>query len=181
VELFEHTALELKELLGNRETSATEIARSVFDRIYEVEPDVHAYVTLTEELAPASAKDVDRKLAAGDELGPLAGIPVAVKDNMATKGVLTTASSRILSNHIPVYSATVVRKLYDAGMVMTGKTNMDEFAMGSSTETSYFGPTRNPWQLEAVPGGSSGGSAAAIAARTGSASTNFQRRIRTSM
>ena len=164
MELFEHTALELKELLGNRETSATEIARSVFDRIYEVEPDVHAYVTLTEELAPASAKDVDRKLAAGDELGPLAGIPVAVKDNMATKGVLTTASSRILSNHIPVYSATVVRKLYDAGMVMTGKTNMDEFAMGSSTETSYFGPTRNPWQLEAVPGGSSGGSAAAIAA-----------------
>ncbi len=164
MEFFEYTAHELKSLLAKKDVSAVDVAKSVYDRIFEVEPDVHAYVTLTEEIALAEARTTDKKIAAGEKLGPLAGIPLAVKDNMATKGVLTTASSRILSNFIPVYNGTVVQKLYDAGMVMTGKTNMDEFAMGSSTETSYFGVTHNPWNRETVPGGSSGGSAAAVAA-----------------
>lgn len=164
MEFFEYTAHELQKLLKAKEVSAVDVAKSVYDRISEVEPDVHAYVTLTENMALAEAASIDKKRAAGETLGPLAGIPVAVKDNMATKGVLTTCSSRILSNHYPVYNGTVVQKLYDAGIVMTGKTNLDEFAMGSSTETSYFGTTRNPWNIETVPGGSSGGSAAAVAA-----------------
>ncbi len=164
MEFFEYTAHELQKLLAAKEVSAEDVAKSVYDRIAEVEPDVHAYVTLTEEMALAEAKEIDKKRAAGEKLGPLAGVPVAVKDNMATKGVLTTCSSRILGNHIPVYNGTVVQKLYDAGIVMIGKTNMDEFAMGSSTETSYYGTTKNPWNTDTVPGGSSGGSAAAVAA-----------------
>jgi aspartyl-tRNA(Asn)/glutamyl-tRNA(Gln) amidotransferase subunit A len=164
MEFFDYTAHELLELLENRDISAVELVQSVNDRIAEVEPDVKAYVTITEELALAEAAAIDKKRIAGDTVGPLAGIPVAVKDNMSTKGVLTTCSSRILSNFIPVYNGTVVQKLYDSGIVMTGKTNLDEFAMGSSTETSYYGATHNPWDLDTVPGGSSGGSAAAVAA-----------------
>jgi aspartyl-tRNA(Asn)/glutamyl-tRNA(Gln) amidotransferase subunit A len=164
MEFFEYTGHELQKLYAAKEVSAEDVAKSVYDRITEVEPDVHAYVTLTEEMAMAEAKTIDQKRAAGESLSPLAGIPVAVKDNMATKGILTTCSSRILSNFIPVYNGTAVQKLYDAGIVMTGKTNLDEFAMGSSTETSYYGTTRNPWNLATVPGGSSGGSAAAVAA-----------------
>jgi aspartyl-tRNA(Asn)/glutamyl-tRNA(Gln) amidotransferase subunit A len=164
MEFFEYMGHELQKLLWAKEVSAEDVAKSVYDRIAEVEPDVHAYVTLTEEMALAEARAIDKKRAAGESLGPLAGIPVAVKDNMATKNILTTCSSHILSNHIPVYNGTVVQKLYDAGIVMTGKTNLDEFAMGSSTETSYYGTTRNPWNLATVPGGSSGGSAAAVSA-----------------
>lgn len=164
MEFFEYTGHELQKLLTAKEVSAVDVAKSVYDRISEVEPDVHAYVTLTENMALAEAKAIDKKRAEGEKLSPLAGIPVAVKDNMATKGILTTCSSRILGNHFPVYNGTVVQKLYAAGIVMTGKTNMDEFAMGSSTETSYFGATRNPWDISTVPGGSSGGSAAAVAA-----------------
>ncbi len=164
MEFFEYTCHELQKLLSAKEVSAEDVAKSVYDRVAEVEPDVHAYVTLTEEMALATAKEIDKKRSAGEKLGPMAGVPVAVKDNMATKSVLTTCSSRILGNHFPVYNGTVVQKLYDAGIVMTGKTNMDEFAMGSSTETSYYGVTRNPWNTDTVPGGSSGGSAAAVAA-----------------
>jgi aspartyl-tRNA(Asn)/glutamyl-tRNA(Gln) amidotransferase subunit A len=164
VDYFDYTAREIKELLADKQVTASEVTQSVFDRIVEVEPDVRAYVTLTEEIALAEAKAIDKKIAAGEDAGILGGIPFAVKDNMATKGVLTTSSSKILSNFIPVYNGTAVQKLYDAGIVMTGKTNLDEFAMGSSTETSFYGTTHNPWDLDTVPGGSSGGSAAAVAA-----------------
>lgn len=162
--LYQHTAKELHEKLLAKECSAKEIAESVFERIDACEERVNAYVTLEKESALAAAEAVDKKLAAGEEIGPLAGIPVAVKDNICTEGVLTTCSSRMLYNFRPPYNATVVEKLRGADYVMTGKTNMDEFAMGSSCETSYFKKTANPHDLSRVPGGSSGGSAAAVAA-----------------
>jgi aspartyl-tRNA(Asn)/glutamyl-tRNA(Gln) amidotransferase subunit A len=146
------------------ETSSQQITEQVYERIAEVEPEVRAYVTLTREQALEAAAEADKKFKAGEAAGPLAGMPVAVKDNMATKGILTTASSKILSDFIPIYDNAVVSRLKEASAVITGKTNLDEFAMGSSTETSYFGATRNPWDLKTVPGGSSGGSAAAVAA-----------------
>ncbi|MQL52008.1 Asp-tRNA(Asn)/Glu-tRNA(Gln) amidotransferase subunit GatA [Desulfofundulus thermobenzoicus] len=158
------TAHELGDLLRKKEISAEEITRAVFNRIDRVEERVKAYVTLTREQALEQARAVDKKMAAGEELPPLAGIPVAIKDNMCTRGVRTTCSSKILYNFIPPYNATVVDKLQAAGTVMVGKTNLDEFAMGSSTENSGLFTTANPWDLERVPGGSSGGSAAAVAA-----------------
>ena len=164
MELFNQPAHELMRMMYTGEISALEIAKSVFKRIEMVEPKVEAYVTLTEGQAAAQAKEADAKIKKGEGRGSLFGIPLAIKDNMCTKGVLTTCSSGILKNFIPVYDGTVVRKVSDAGLIMTGKTNLDEFAMGSSTETSFFGTTRNPWDLETVPGGSSGGSAAAVAA-----------------
>lgn len=164
MELYNFTAHELNERLVKKEISAEELTRAVFERIAQVEEKVKAYVTLTEEIALAKAREVDQKIKAGEKIGPLAGIPTAIKDNMCTKDILTTCSSKILSNYIPVYNGTAVSKAFEADIVMTGKTNMDEFAMGSSTETSYFGVTRNPWDLNTVPGGSSGGSAAAAAA-----------------
>ena len=162
--LYRHTAKELHEKLLKKECSAAEIAQSVFARIDACEERVGAYVTLEREGAMAAAQAVDQKIAAGEEIGPLAGIPVAVKDNICTEGVLTTCSSRMLYNFKPPYNATAVEKLRGAGYVMTGKANMDEFAMGSSCETSYFKKTANPHDLARVPGGSSGGSAAAVAA-----------------
>ena len=162
--LYQLTAKELHRKLCNKECSAREVTESVLGRIDACEERVGAYVTLDREGALAAAGEVDKKIAAGEAIGPLAGIPVAVKDNICTKDILTTCSSRMLYNFRPPYDATVVERLRSAGYVMTGKANMDEFAMGSSTETSYFKKTANPHDLARVPGGSSGGSAAAVAA-----------------
>jgi aspartyl-tRNA(Asn)/glutamyl-tRNA(Gln) amidotransferase subunit A len=146
------------------DVSATEITRSVLGRIEEVEGDVRAYLTRTPELALATAAAVDDARSREEAPGWIAGVPVAIKDVICTKGVRTTAASRILENYVPPYSATVAERLEGASLPMLGKTNMDEFAMGSSTENSAYFPTHNPWDLDRVPGGSSGGSAAAVAA-----------------
>ena len=163
-ELYTLTAHELRDLISTRKVSSLEVTQSVLARIESVENSVKSYVTVMADLALARAKEVDERLAGGKDIGPLAGIPVAIKDNMSTRGVLTTCSSKILYNYKPIYDATVVERLNRDGAVAVGKTNLDEFAMGSSTENSGFFPTRNPWKLSAVPGGSSGGSAAAVAA-----------------
>ena len=164
MELYYLSAKEITERIKTKELSAVEVAKATFDRIEAVEPRVQAYVTVTRELGLKMAQEVDEKIARGEDPGPLAGVPVAIKDNMSTAGIRTTCSSKILENYIPPYDATVVEQLKKAGAVFTGKTNLDEFAMGSSTENSRFFPTKNPWDLERVPGGSSGGSAASVAA-----------------
>jgi len=158
------TAHELHALLLNKEVTSVELVESVFERIEKSEAKVQAYVTLTKENALKQAREVDKKIAANEKIGPLEGIPIALKDNLCTKGILTTCSSKILNNYVPPYDATVVKNLKLVGSVTLGKTNMDEFAMGSSTENSGIHPTHNPWDLKRVPGGSSGGSAAAVAA-----------------
>lgn len=158
MDLYKDTASKLSLKLKNKEITPADITESVFKRIDEVEDKVKAYVTVLEQ----EAKDISSSH--NPEADPLSGIPVAVKDNMCTKGVLTTCSSKILGNFIPVYNGTVVNKINDAGLITTGKTNLDEFAMGSSTENSAIQVTANPWDLKRVPGGSSGGSAAAVAA-----------------
>lgn len=156
---------ELHEKLVKREISSEELTRDYFAAIAERDGEIGAYLTLTEKEALAQAKMVDAKIANGEEVGLLAGIPCAIKDNMCMEGVRATAGSKILDNYIAPYDATVVKRLKEAGAVILGKTNMDEFAMGSSTESSAYKLTRNPIDTERVPGGSSGGSAAAVAAR----------------
>ena len=151
--------------LRDGSTTSVELAEQVLQRSSMVEAQVHAYLTLDSEGLMRAAHEADQALAAGNDRGPLHGIPIAVKDNMTTRGMETTAGSGILAGYIPPYDATAVSRLRDAGALITGKTNLDEFAMGSSTENSAFGPTRNPWNTDRVPGGSSGGSAAAVAAR----------------
>jgi aspartyl-tRNA(Asn)/glutamyl-tRNA(Gln) amidotransferase subunit A len=163
-ELWQLTISEAADLLSRRELSAVELTRAHLDRIAQVEGSVRAFVTTTEDAALREAERIDRLRGEGTPLGPLAGIPLAIKDVITTEGVTTTCSSRILEHFVPPYDATVIIRLKGAGAVFVGKTNMDEFAMGSSTENSAFFPTRNPWDLERVPGGSSGGSAAAVAA-----------------
>ncbi len=164
--LFDKPAHVLHDMLAKKEISATELTKDVLGRIDAVEGDVQAYITRTPDEALAQAKAVDEKLAKGESVSFLEGIPGAIKDNICTKGVRTTCASKILDNFVPPYDATVMTKVNEQHPVLLGKTNLDEFAMGGSTENSAFHPTHNPWNLDCVPGGSSGGSAAAVAAGT---------------
>lgn len=161
--ILDYTAAELSDQIKAGKCSAVEAAEAVFARIEEKEAEYHCYITVNKEAALREAEEVQKRIEAGELSGPLAGVPAAVKDNLCTEGVLTSCASKILSNFVPAYSATAVENLKKAGVVIIGKTNMDEFAMGSTTETSYYGVTKNPVDPEHVPGGSSGGSAAAVA------------------
>ena len=162
--ILDLTALELGKKIKAGEITSLQATEAVIKQIKAVEEQVHSYVTLDEEGAMKRAKEVQAQIKAGTLTGPLAGVPAAIKDNMCTKGMRTTCSSKILENFVPTYTAEAVLNLEKAGAVILGKTNMDEFAMGSTTETSAYGVTRNPWNTEHVPGGSSGGSCAAVAA-----------------
>ena len=164
MDLMSLTAVELGRKIKAKEVTVREAVLAAYDKIDEKEAELNCYVTTTREAALAKADEVQAKIDAGELTGPLAGVPVAIKDNMCTKGVLTTCSSRILENFVPTFTAEAVINLEKAGAVILGKTNMDEFAMGSTTETSHYGATKNPWNTKHVPGGSSGGSAAAVAA-----------------
>ena len=164
MEIYESNARELAEKIRNGEVSSEEVTESVLQRIERMEPTINAYITVMYESALDRAREIDKKRAKGEALGQLGGVPVAIKDSIITKGTRTTAGSRILENYIPPYNAHVIEKLTNAGAVFVGKTNTDEFTMGSTCETSYFGPSRNPHNTDMVTGGSSGGSAAALAA-----------------
>ena len=164
MELESMTALELAAKIRHREVSVLDGVKEVFDQIESKEDKVHAYLDTYKKEAYARAKEVEKGIQDGTYTGPLAGVPIAVKDNICIKGKKTTCASKILENFVPQYNAEVIDRLEKAGMIIIGKTNMDEFAMGSTTETSAYGVTRNPWNLGHVPGGSSGGSCAAVAA-----------------
>jgi aspartyl-tRNA(Asn)/glutamyl-tRNA(Gln) amidotransferase subunit A len=161
--LHELTAKETVEKIRGNETTAEECVQAVFERIHKLEDKIHAYVTVVEDETLKKAREIDKKISKGQKVGKLAGVSVAVKDAICTQGIPTTCSSRMLKNFVPPYDAEVIERIKREDGVIVGKANMDEFAMGSSTETSYFGPTHNPWDLQRVPGGSSGGSAASIA------------------
>ncbi|WP_191556484.1 Asp-tRNA(Asn)/Glu-tRNA(Gln) amidotransferase subunit GatA [Metabacillus idriensis] len=163
--LFDHKLSELKTLLHKKEITVTDLVDESYKRIHAVDDQVNAFLTLDEEKARAYAKELDEAIGTRDEFGLMFGMPIGVKDNIVTKNLRTTAASKILENFDPIYDATVVQHLQKAEAVTIGKLNMDEFAMGSSTENSGYKVTKNPWNLETVPGGSSGGSAAAVAAR----------------
>ncbi len=159
------SALELAKKIKGKEITVADAVKAQLEVIKQRDPEYHCYITVLEEDAYTQAAEVQKRIDAGDlEASPLAGVPMAVKDNICTKGTKTTCASQILYNFEPTYDATVIEKLKEAGAVLIGKTNMDEFAMGSTTETSHFGVTKNPWDIKCVPGGSSGGSAAAVAA-----------------
>ena len=160
------TALEIAAKIKSKEVSAIEVAKHMVSQALKTKEETGAYITVTEDVAINQAKAVDEKIAKGEELGALAGVPFAIKDNICTKDILTTCGSKMLYNFEPPYDAFVTKRLADAGCVLIGKTNMDEFAMGSSNETSYFGEVKNPHNHDCVPGGSSGGSAAAVAANS---------------
>ena len=164
MDIMSLTAVELGKKIKAKEISVTEATQAYLDQIEKVEEDVHSYVTIDKEGALKRAEEVQKLIDDGTLQSPLAGVPVAIKDNMCTKGTRTTCSSKILENFVPTFTSEAVLNLEKAGAVIIGKTNMDEFAMGSTTETSYYGVTRNPWNLGHVPGGSSGGSCAAVAA-----------------
>ena len=162
--LYTLEARQLVEGIKNREFSAEEYVSQLFERIEKIEPKVNAYVTLNKEEGLDRALRLDRKVRDGEQSGSLAGVAVSIKDNICTKGMKTTCASKILENYIPAYDATVIKRLLAADAIVIGKTNLDEFAMGSTTEFSRYGPTRNPWDMSRVSGGSSGGSAASVAA-----------------
>jgi len=161
-ELCQLTIHQAHELFERREISSLELTKAALERIAELEDKIHACVTVTNDVALKQAEEADRRIGNGD-ITLLAGVPVLIKDVICTKGIRTTCSSKMLENFVPPYDATVMKKLKAQGAVILGKGNMDEFAMGSSTEHSAFFPTRNPWNLSYVPGGSSGGPAAAVA------------------
>ena len=164
MELYELTVHELKDKINKKECTIKEVVQSYINRIKEVEPKVDAYLTVLEEEALKKAEEMQEKFEKGENIGSLYGIPIAIKDAICTKGIRTTSGSKMLESFISPYDATVMEKLNQEGTITIGKTNMDEFAMGSSTEYSAFKTTKNPWNLERIPGGSSGGSAAAVAA-----------------
>lgn len=164
MDLMSMTAVELGKKIASGEITSIEATKAALDRMEQLEKDYNCFVTVDREGALAQAEAVQKKIEAGELSGPLAGVPVAIKDNMCMNGMLTTCSSKILSNFKPTFTSEAVLQLQKAGAVIVGKTNMDEFAMGSTTETSYYGATKNPWDINRVPGGSSGGSAAAVAA-----------------
>jgi len=163
MELYELTAHQLHNFLKEKKVSSKEITQSVFRRIEAQDKQINAYVTLTKDLALKQAEEVDTQIAKGAKIAPLTGIPLAIKDIISTRGIKTTCGSKILSNYVPIYDATVVGRLKEEKAIFLGKTNMDEFAMGSSNENSAYGVCRNPWDLSTIPGGSSGGSAACVA------------------
>ena len=158
------TFADLRQKLKSGEVSSKELVQEKIKRIKELDPTLNSFLTVNTDLALSHAEYIDKKISSGDHVPSLSGIPLAIKDNLCTKGIKTTCASKILENFVPPYESTVTQKLLNAGAIMIGKTNMDEFAMGSSTETSAFGPTLNPWNVSKVPGGSSGGSAASVAA-----------------
>lgn len=164
MDLMSLTAVELGKKIKNGDVKVVDAVKESLLRIEKLDVDYNCFVSVDVDGAIAKAEEVQKKIDDGTLTGPLAGVPVAIKDNMCVNGMLTTCSSKILSNFVPTYTATAVEKLEEAGAIIIGKTNMDEFAMGSTTETSYYGVTKNPWDIEKVPGGSSGGSAAAVAA-----------------
>ncbi len=164
MELYELTAHELNKLLVEKKTSSLEIAKNIYERIEKLDKNINSYITLTKESALQEAEKVDKKISEGEKIGALSGIPIAIKDLISTRNIKTTCGSKILSNYIPIYDATVTEKFKKANVIILGKTNMDEFAMGSSTENSAYGVCRNPWDFSVIPGGSSGGSAACVAA-----------------
>ncbi|HEY8361543.1 MAG TPA: Asp-tRNA(Asn)/Glu-tRNA(Gln) amidotransferase subunit GatA [Tissierellaceae bacterium] len=164
MDIVKLSAIEIRDKILKKEISATEVVKAHLDRIEEIDKDLNAFITIHKEEALKSAERVDEKIRNGEEVGTLAGIPVAIKDNIVVKGKRTTCGSKMLENFIPPYDATVVEKIKNQDGIIIGKTNMDEFAMGSSSETSYFGPVKNPVNEKLVPGGSSGGSAAAVKA-----------------
>ena len=164
MEWYELTALQLGEKIRAGEVSAVEAAQAALDRMAALQPDNNAFITTLADHALAEAEAVQKKLAAGEELGPLAGVPMALKDNICTRGVKTSCASKILGDFTPPYDATLTERLRAAGSVLLGKLNMDEFAMGSTSETSFYGPVKNPWDPGRVPGGPSGGAGAAVAA-----------------
>ncbi|MDN6486555.1 MAG: Asp-tRNA(Asn)/Glu-tRNA(Gln) amidotransferase subunit GatA [Ancrocorticia sp.] len=163
-ELLKKSALELADMLAAGQITSVELTQACLDRIHAVNPRVNAFLLIDDDGALATARDIDERRARGEKLGRLAGVPIALKDNMVTRGKDTTCGSKILEGWKPPYDATVTLKVAEAGMPVVGKTNMDEFAMGSSTEHSAYGPTGNPWDLDRIPGGSGGGSAAAVGA-----------------
>ena len=163
MELYKKSAAELSQLIKNKEITSTELVQATLERIESEDKSVDAFLAVAGEKALEKAKQVDEKIQKGEEVSPLAGVPIGVKDNISVKGMTMTCSSKILEGYVPPYNATVVEKLLANDIIPIGKMNMDEFAMGSSTETSYYKKTKNPWDLTRVPGGSSGGSAAAVA------------------